>query len=263
MRRALAIAAVLLAAACVQTTGGQIIDFPVAAAGASDLAAGQPLRFTSDDGWDVVLTTAKLHVGAVYLDSAAPVSGAQDTPCILPGTYLGQMTTGMDVDLLSPTPQRFPALGHGTTGAAIVGQLWLTGVIGDIDVPTDTTRILVVAGTASLGADVRPFTGQITIGSNRIPAASTTAGAAPICKQRVVSVLTDVALAATGGLVVRIDVRKLFTNVDWPSLAKAADGYAFVDETNKDQPSTSLFSNLHAGTGSASPYAFSWVADLQ
>ena len=247
--------------ACIQTTGGQIIDFPVAAAGASDLVAGQPMHFTSDDGWDVVLTKATLHIGAVYLDSAAPVSGAQDTPCILPGTYLAQLTTGMDVDLLSPSPQLFPALGHGTTGDAIVGQLWLTGVIGDIGAQADVTKILVIAGTASQGGDVRPFAGQITIGTNRQAPTDALAGAAPICKQRIVSVLTEVRIAPAGGLLVRIDARKLFTNVDWSALAKFSDTYGFVDQPNKDQPSTNLYSNLHAGSGSASPYSFSWTSE--
>jgi hypothetical protein len=248
-------------AACVQTTGGQIVDFPVAAAGASDLSKGQPLHFVRDDGWDVVLTRATLHIGAVYLDSAAPVSGAQDTPCILPGTYVAQMTTGMDVDLLSPELQSFPALGHGTTGDAITAQLWLTGLTSDIDTQDDATKILVVQGTARLGQDVRPFAGQITIGNNRLTPGAV-AGAAPICKQRVVSVLTDVRVSATGGLVVRIDARKLFTNVDWSALAKFSSAFGFVDAPNKDQPSTNLYSNLHAGSGSGSPYTFSWTPDL-
>lgn len=252
--------AAMLFAACVQTTGGQIVDFPVSAAGSEDVAA--PLSFTSDGGWTVVLTKATLHIGAVYLDSAAPVSGAQDTPCILPGTYLAQETTGMEIDLLSPAPQRFPVLGHGTTGLAIEGQLWLTGITGDIDQAADPTKILVVAGTASRGTDIRPFEGEITIGTNRAAPASTLAGAAPICKQRVVSIGTDVLVAATGGLLVRIDVRRFFTNVDFSSLAKFSDTYGFVDAPNQDQPSTNLYSNLHAGSSAGTPYSFTWTTNL-
>ena len=247
--------------ACIETTGGQIIDFPVFAAGAVDVSG--PLRFTSDSGWDVTLTKATLHVGALYLDSAAPVSGAQDTPCILPGTYLAQETTGMDVDLLSPAPQRFPVLGHGTTGLAIEGQLWLTGVIGDIDQVADPTKILVVEGIATLGSDSRPFSADITIGSNRAAPASALAGADPICKQRVVSVSTDVQIASTGGLLVRIDARRFFTNVDFSALAKFSDTYGFVDAPAQDQPSTNLYSNLHAGSSAGTPYSFSWMTDLQ
>ena len=262
MRRVLPAVFALGVVACIQTTGGQLLDFPVAAAGASDLTAGQPLQFTGDGGWSVTLTKATLHVGAVYLDSSAPVSGAQDTPCILPGTYLAQMTTGMDVDLLSPSPQRFPVTGHGTTGDGLVGQLWLTGARGDIDTPDDPTKILLVEGTATLGSEVRPFVGEITIGTNRQQSGSTSAGASPICKQRVVSVLTAVRVATQGGLLVRIDARKLFSNVDWSTLAKFSDTYGFVDRPNADQPSTNLYANLHAGTGTGSAYTFTWASDL-
>jgi hypothetical protein len=258
MRRPLALLAL---AACIQTTGGQVVDFPVAAAGAADLEAGQPLAFTSDDGWHVVLTKAVLHVGAVYLDVSEAVSGAQATPCILPGTYIAQMTTGMDVDLLSPRPQRFPAKGHGTTGQAIVGQVWLTGA-SDINTADDATKILQVSGVADKGGDVRPFEGEITIGSNRRTASGASAGAAPICKQRIVTVLTAVAVGGEGGLLVRVDTRKLFTNVDWSALAKVADAYTFVDQPNQDQPSTNLYANLHAGSAGGSPYSFAWTSDL-
>jgi hypothetical protein len=191
------------------------------------------------------------------------VSGAQDTPCILPGTYVAQMTSGMDVDLLSPRPQLFPSRAHGSTSRAIVGQLWLTGVAGDIDTADDATKILIVAGTAARAGDVWPFAGQVTIGSNRAAPSSSLAGASPICKQRVVSVLTDVGVASSGGLLVRIDARKLFTNVDWSSLASfSGNVHGFVDQPNKDQPSTNLYSNLHAGSGPGSPYSFSWMMDL-
>lgn len=230
--------------ACVETTGGQVVDFPVAAAGAADVVG--PLRFTSDLGWDVVLTKATLHIGAVYLDSAAPVSGAQDTPCILPGTYLAEETTGMDVDLLSSMPQRFSALGHGMTGLAIEGQLWLTGVIGDIGQVADVTKILAVEGTATKDGDVHPFAGDITIGSNR----ATTM----ICKQRVVSISTDVRIRTEGGLLVRIDARRFFTNVDFSN--------AFVDAPNQNQASTNLYSNLHAGNSTGTPYSFVWTTNL-
>jgi hypothetical protein len=254
------VAGAALASACVQTTGGQIVDFPVAAAGRADLGEGHALEFAGTDGWHVVLTKATLHVGALYLDQAAPVSGAQATPCILPGTYIAQMTTGMDVDLLSPRPQRFPALGHGTTGEAIAGQIWLTGA-NDVDEADDPTPILVVEGTATRNAEVRRFAGNLTIGANR-QAPSSPAGASPICKQRIVTVLVDLVVSTNGGLVVRVDAEKLFTNVDFGALAKGTDAYAFADEANHDQPSTNLYSNLHAGTAAGSPFAFTWATEL-
>ncbi len=65
---------------CIAQTGGNTAQFPVAAAGPADAISGQPLSFTSG-AWDVVLTQATLHVGAVYLDQSQSISGGQATGC--------------------------------------------------------------------------------------------------------------------------------------------------------------------------------------
>lgn len=276
MRRALASLASLpslalsaaLLAACVGTTGGDVVDFPVAAAGAADAVAGQPYELVTDRGWHVVLTKATLHVGALYLGQSLPVSGAQSTSCILPGTYVAQVTTGLDVDLLSPTPQRFPSLGHGTTLQTLVGQVWLTG--GPIGTAIDAKPILVVEGTADRGGDVRPFTGQITISSNRQQRGGTNAGASTICKQRIVTPIPtpDVTIQHQGGLLLRIDPRALFVNVDFAALASFSSGYGFSDDPSQadptlplyySQPSANLYQNLHSA---GSLYRFAWDLGL-
>jgi hypothetical protein len=260
-----ALSAAVICAACVGTTGGALVTFPAAAAGPSD-APGGPMRFTTDRGWSVVLTTATLHVGALYLDQSMPVSGSQGTNCILPGTYVGQVTAGLDVDLLSAAPQRFPVSGSGTTEPpALVGQVWLTG--GDVNSaadPSPPTTILAVVGTASLGASVVPFEGSVTIGTNRQASSPTgAAGADPICKERIVSPIpTAVAVSATGGLLVRIDPRLLFVNVDFGQLTKVSDAFVFSDDpTSADytQPSLNLYANLHSA---GRLYTFSWDPDL-
>ncbi len=256
-------------AACVGTTGGDVIDFPVAAAGAAGATAGKPYELVNDRGWHVVLTKATLHIGALYLEQSVPVSGAQNTSCILPGTYVAQLTTGLDVDLLSPTPQRFPALAHGTTLPALVGQVWLTG--GPIDSAVDAKPILIIEGTADRAGDVRPFTGQITISTNRQPQGSANAGASPICKQRIVTPIPTPALTIQhqGGLLLRVDPRFLFVNVDFAALGKFTSGYGFSDDPTAadpasplyySQPSANLYQNLHAA---GSLYQFSWDPELQ
>ncbi len=256
-------------AACVGTTGGDVVDFPVAAAGAVDATPGKPYELVTDRGWHVVLTKATLHVGALYLGQSLPVSGAQNTACVLPGTYVAQVTTGMDVDLLSPSPQRFPTLGHGTTLQALVGQVWLTG--GPIDTAVDATPILLLEGTADRAGDVRPFTGQITISSNRQQQGGTTAGANTICKQRIVSPIPtpDVTIQHEGGLLLRIDPRVLFVNVNFEALGKFSSGYGFSDDPTQadstsplyySQPSANLYQNLHSA---GSLYRFSWDPELR
>jgi hypothetical protein len=269
MRRAV-LALLMLAPACVGTTGGDVIDFPAAAAGPADAMAGQPLDFTTDRGWHVVLTKAVLHIGALYLNQSKPVSGAQATSCVLPGTYVAQVTTGLDVDLLSPAPQRFPTLGHGTTLDALVAQVWLAGGGDDHDLDnlSDTTPILIIEGTANRSGDVRPFSGRITIASNRQAQGGTVAGSNTICKQRIVSPIpTRVAIAHTGGLLLRVDPRQLFVNVDFGQLGKFSSGYGFSDDPSQSdpksplyysQPSANLYQNLHSAGTIAPLYSFAW-----
>ena len=246
-----ALIAGLALAGCVGTTGGDVVDFPVAAAGSATAGA-----FQTDRGWSVTLTQAKLHIGALYLSENAPISGAQTTNCILPGTYVAQLTTGMDVDLLSGTPQRFPVLGHGTTLPSVTGQVWLTG--GSIDTTSDPTPILVIAGTAERDGVQRPFRSTLTISSNRVSSGGDNAGSNTICKQRIVTPIATPGLSVlhSGGLLLRIDARALFTNVDFGAL----DESGFSDDPAvSSQPSSNLYQNLHAA---GALYTFAWDPSL-
>lgn len=251
----------LLFAACVGQTGGNAVTFTATAAGPADATAGQPLSW-STNGFDVALTEAMLHVGALYLDEAAPVSGAQATGCYLTGTYVAQETSALDVDLLSPTPQPFPQPALGITEPApLVGQVWLTG--GDVNQVADTTAILKIAGTATQASASFPFTGTITIGANRAPSGGVTGGGNSICKQRIVTPIpVSLTLATTGELLLRIDPRRFFTGVDFSQLpSEGAGGYAFSDDpaaTGYAPTGQALYSNLH----STAPYAFGWTNPL-
>jgi hypothetical protein len=242
----------LVFVACVGTTGGAIVDFPAVV-----VTVPEAKDFTNDRGWHVVLAKARLHIGAVYLDSALPVSGAQSSNCILPGTYVAEVTSGLDIDLLSPAAQPFPDLGHGTTTPARAAQVWLTA--GDVNLEDDSTPMLVIEGIADRAGDVRPFSGTIVIGKNRAPT-TPTPGASPICKQRIVSPIpTSVGVEKSGTLRLTIDARQLFVNVDFGGLEKSgATTYVFSDEPGSDgytQPSINLYENLHSG---GALYAFSW-----
>ena len=106
-------AALLLLAisACLGTTGNHLVTFRGAAAGPADAVAGAPLAFTNGAGWNVVLTKATVHLGAMYLVQTLPSSGGGPHRCILPETYVAQVVTegvtpaGIDVDVLSPSPR--------------------------------------------------------------------------------------------------------------------------------------------------------------
>jgi hypothetical protein len=246
----------LCLAGCVGNTGGQTFTFPAAAAGPAD--ATNPLVF-STGGFDVTLTAATLHVGAMYLNQAAPVSGAQATDCYLTGTYVGQVTCGQDIDLLAPDPQAFSCRGLGVTEPpALAQQVWLTG--GDINDPSDTTSILTIAGTATGSGGTFPFTGTITIGPNHAPSGTVTGGGDSICKQRIVSPIRQtLTISQDGGLLLRIDPRLFFVDVDFSQIP--------VDATTgnrvfSDDPSAPDYAptgqNLFGNLRSVAPYTFSW-----
>ena len=254
----------LFSVGCVGTTGGDIVDFQAAASGPEGAIAGQPLRFDTARGWHVELTTARMHIGAMYLSDYSPPSGSQITSCILPGSYVAQVIEGRDIDLLSGKSQLFPVLGHGTALEALSAQVWLTG--GDVNNPNDPpqpTVVLQLAGSAQDGSTARKFTAQLTIANNRISGTGAVAGADPICTERIVSPIpTSVQIESSGALLLRIDPRLLFTNVDFGALTQqnADKSYAFSDDPSAtDQPSVNLYDNLKQ----AGPlYAFSWMRSL-
>jgi hypothetical protein len=250
-------------ASCVGTTGGEVIMFNAAASGPADARAGEPYTFVVADrfGWTVTLTKAVLHVGAIYFNRSLPVSGVQNTACILPDTYIGQVTTGRDVDLLSSDLQPFPVPGEGhTEPPAAVAQVWLTG--GRIDVQNDDTPILQVDGTAEKDGDVKPFTGTIHIGLNRVPkvdATSAQPGASPICKERIVTpIQVFIELQQTGSLLLRIDPAFLFVNVDFSTLG---EGFFSDSVPAPNQASKNLYDNLKTAGAPGFPrlYEFEWI----
>ncbi len=69
----------LCVTACVGTTGGDVIDFPVAAAGPAEAHPGEPVVFDTDRGFHVTLTLSSLHIGAIYLSQNQTVSGVHNT----------------------------------------------------------------------------------------------------------------------------------------------------------------------------------------
>lgn len=249
--------AILFASGCVGTTGSDLVEFQAYAAGPADISEGMVgYEFDTSTGFHIRLTKATLHVGGVYLNRSRPIQGAQDTPCILPGVYAGQVTSGLDVDVLSPSLQPFPVLGDGTGDPALAGEIWLTGA--RIDALDDRTPILVFAGEASQETTVFRFGGTITIGKNRQVTSSNpaTPGANPLCKTRIVTPIpVEFTPSRSGALVVRALPRIWFDGVDFAKLDKGqGDDRNFADEP-LDQPASSLFLGLRL----TSAYELTWM----
>jgi hypothetical protein len=225
------------------TTGGNVVTFDVAAKGADGASTVDTAL-----GWHVVLTRAKLHIGAVYLNLSVPISGSQETNCILPGVYTAEELSALDVDVLSTSPQPFSDKATGTDDEARTGEVWLTG--GDVNASGDSTVIADLAGTATKGAQLLPFTATITIGNGNRgipPSDPAQPSQHPICKQRIVSPIPiDLRPQDGGTLVVRVDTQPWFANVDFAALP--ADG-VFPDN-NTNAASQNLFTGLRAATAS-------------
>jgi hypothetical protein len=247
----------------VGTTGSDLVDFNAYAAGPEGADPSQPMTFTTSRGWNVTLTHAQFHIGAMYLDSAMPIAGSQATSCILPGLYVGSVPGGLDVDVLSGTPQPFSVTGEGTATPALAAELWLSGA--DVNAQDDSTVILATEGTASNGSLTIPFKGSVTIGRNRAvpPSDPSMPGSNPICKQRIVSPVPVELTPRTGGaLLLRINPEGWFANVDFSALEPATNAsgvYGFSDN-NSNQPSLNLFVGLKQA--SSDTYRFSWLKQV-
>lgn len=246
-----------LAAAGCETTGGATVTFAAAAAGPTDARGGE-LEFVNGLGYHVVLTKAVLHIGALYLNQSVPSSGSQGTACVLPGIYVGEVLTGLDVDALNPAPQPFPVPGEAIALPARAGEVWLTG--GDINTIDDFTVILDAEGSADRAGASYPFSASLTIGRNRLIATSDPAlpSAHPICKQRIVSpVPVDFTPGPGGSLLLRVDPRGWFASVDFskvPQISQNPAIYAF-DDAPTGPADVSVYAGLHSRTG---VYDFIW-----
>ena len=237
---------------CVGTTGGDVVDFDATASGPAD--AGPGMQFTTDRGWHVELDKAVLHIGAVYLNEAVPVSGSQPTACVLPGTYVAEVTDGMDVEPALAGSATLPAAGHGYDAARARRR----GVAHRRRHEPDPGRNADPrdSGNRDPGSVSIPFTGKITIGANRQPG-NTSTSSHPICKERIVSPIpVRLSLTRHGTLRLIVDPRRFFTNVDFGQLQQFSSGYGFNDDSS-DQPSRNLYLDLKAASAA---YRFEWEA---
>jgi hypothetical protein len=248
-----------LAGACIGTTGSEVVAFDAYAAGPED-ARGAGYTFTTGRGYVVTLDRMKLRIGGVYLNRSLPISGGQERACFLTGVYVGQVPSELLVDVLDGRPQRFPVRGSGTRDLARAGEVWLTG--RRVDAEDDPSVILDVAGTARLGTSVYPFDGRLTIGKNRRTAQNDPVrpGADPLCSQRIVSPIpVDLTPEDGGSLLVRVDPRGVFANVEFSELAPVSvtpPAYQFADVAD-GQPSTAIYAGMRAAAG---VYGFRWNA---
>lgn len=256
--RTLALFALTLAVGCIPATEGKRVAFKAEAVGTPGAA-----RFTTSRGYDVTLTQATFRIGALYLNQTNPAGWAQETACVLPGIYTGEVRGGVVLDALSGTPQPFAADGVGTSFETRAVELWLTD--GDVNEEDSKTKVLELKGVAEKGGLQWPFEAAFTIGRNRATAPRNPAlpGSNPICRQRIVTPIpTDLTLDPAGGTVrLTVDPRRWLDNVEVSQLQKVQDTpplFRFVDNTLEGgQPDVALYNALRAASDAT--YRVEWL----
>jgi hypothetical protein len=222
---ALALLGSVPAVACNGTTGDALITFPAYASGVS--AASQPFTtyVGANPAYSVQLTRASMYIGALYFDESPPSTGFDTPICITPDIYAAQVPGGLEVNLLSATPQPFATQGNGSADVALSWDIWLTN--GDINATANLgVHIVDIQGVATRLTDHKPFSfaAIVTIqGVLEGPGArlqqSTTPGLPgeyPICKQRILDLALSpgVQFYEGGSLFVTVDPRPWLVNSD-------------------------------------------------
>lgn len=263
MRRAPGVSlALVLCAACIGSTGGERVTFRASAAGPKEAIAGSPLAFRTKSGFDVSLTSAKLHVQALYLDRRDRSRPERESGCYSAEAYVGEVRSSVDIDLLDGTPRIFPTEGSALSGSVNSADVWLgEGDINAFSRASARQVVLHAVGVASNGGGPIPFAVDFRIDTNRAKAPDSAAlpGSNPICQQRIISKIpTGFVVDGPGALVLRVDPRPMFDSVDFAEVPKESESpllFRFPDD-DSTAPSSALMNGVRRNKG---VYSFEWV----
>ncbi|HVT06533.1 MAG TPA: hypothetical protein VHO67_03710, partial [Polyangia bacterium] len=163
----------LLSTECGGTTGGHLIQVPFEAGGiARDTTT--PFTFSTGQGWTVTLTEAKVVLGPLYFNVAAPQPSVFRS-----GVVIMQVTSQFIVDMLDPTLQAVAGGADGQTGTAISVEIgFYTSVNGYNDTISPGAPLVTggqqgtafLAGTATKAGVAVPFAGRVQISSALVTA---------------------------------------------------------------------------------------------
>jgi hypothetical protein len=249
-------------ASCGGTTGDELIHFSAYASGVK--AASAPFSTYLEGGsaqpaFSVQLTTAKMHVGALYFDESPPSTGFDTPECITPDVYAAQIPGPVDIDLLSTQPHEFSVFGNGSADVAESWDIWLTdgtqeGQIDDIDAPINQIPSVELTGVATRLSDQAKFPFGAIVGINQTASGAGARlvepspglpGQYPICKQRILQ-LGGLSLGFYQG-------GTLNMTVDPTAWLKAAD----IDFSNLDPTTGTSNAECYLDSDSDATYASS------
>ena len=253
---------VIICASCIGSTGGERVTFKASAAGPKEAVAGTALVFQTRTGFEVSLTSAKLHLQALYLDRRDRSRPERESSCYSADAYVGELRASIDVDLLDGKPKAFAAEGDALSGAVNSADVWLgEGEINAFSQASAKQVVLHAAGTARQAGVEIPFALDFRIDTNRAKAPDGAAlpGSNPICHQRIVSKIpTSFVVDGPGTLVLRIDPRPMFDGVDFSEVPKESDSpllFRFADN-DLDASSTALMNGVRKNKG---VYSLEWL----
>jgi hypothetical protein len=245
------------------TTGSEVVAFEAVGSGPSSADWPDHGAFPTTAGYSVELSTAQLWIGSIYLNERAPAPGSQQLPCILPGTYVGEVLQGTWLDVLNPALQPFEGGGRGIAVQGRSAELWLQAQDTTLDAPNSTAVIATLAGVAAKDGLRWPFQAEVSIGSNRRTADPDPdrPGANPICRERLVRGLEVQSLPAPDGLLtVQVDPRRWVDAIDFTELGEGTDAAAPLGLARRlpDQNFSPAGLALYRGLKSLEGYSVSW-----
>ncbi len=202
-------AVLVFAAACANTTGGDLVTMPFQAGGTSLDA------FATPTGWTVTLQQALIAVGPFYFNVDPP-----PTDEFRAGVVIIQATEQTIVDALDPTLHDVTGGANGETGSAVAVEIGLLPPDSSDEVahPDDAETIgggfAFVAGSASNGAMTVPFEGQIVIDQTLVTPTEPLADL-----QRIRGASVDLTFTEAQQLVLHVDPTHWFDQSDFSQLA--------------------------------------------
>lgn len=202
--------ALLCAVLCLScgSTGGALVTLPLRAGGQQG-----PLTFTTETGWTVTLTEARIALGPFYFNAFSP-----STQQFRSGVVIVEGTEQVVIDALDPALHDVPGGLDGESGHAVAVEIGLF--------PADDSQLApirkelagsvgLIAGTAQKGAVTVAFKGPIAIDTNLV-----TPTTPLLALQRVRGAAVDLDFTAgPQALELRVDPSHWFDLVDFSQLS--------------------------------------------
>jgi len=215
--------------ACLGTTGNERLAF-TAEAGAVAMDAQPNGAFVNDFGWSIRLTSARMRLGPVYLNTVAPLRASRgfrlvrearaDEAHLGGGLVVGEVLGDLEIDLLDPALRPFPVRGQITGDAVRTAEIRFWPGAGIDPATPSADPVFEATGEASLDGETIAFEGRLFLDETWLPNAQP--------GDRNFLTLTDIRqvrgipaefVATEGGaLEVRVDPRRLFATANFAQI---------------------------------------------